>query len=113
MDYGDSQLNELPIMGKYDIAALRFGYARKFEKTTGELVSISTTLEQAMADSQNMVKAYEFCTDENAGSNLTCNRFDEGTNLTEIIQSTIDQYEQSYSFANKRDGEKLLHKRNR
>tara|TARA_B100000925_G_scaffold290036_1_gene274320 strand:+ start:1828 stop:6438 length:4611 start_codon:yes stop_codon:yes gene_type:complete len=107
MDYGLSQLNELPIMGKYDIAALRFGYARKFEKTTGELVSIPTTLEQATSTiPQNMVKAYEFCTDENAGSNLTCNRFDEGTNLTEIIQSSIRQYEQSYKFANKRDGRK-------
>ena len=53
-----------------------------------------------------MVKTYEFCTDENAGSNLTCNRFDEGTTLTEIIQSSINQYEQSYQFANKRDGRK-------
>jgi len=107
MDYGLSQLNELPVMGKYDIAALRFGYARKFEKTTGEILEIKSTLQDAYKTTpENLIKKYEFCTDENAGSNLTCNRFDEGTSLSEIIQSTIDQYDQSYEFANKRDGRK-------
>ena len=40
MDYGLSQLNELPIFGKYDIAALRFGYARKVEDNLGNIVDL-------------------------------------------------------------------------
>ncbi|MDN3681231.1 zinc-dependent metalloprotease [Vibrio tapetis subsp. quintayensis] len=34
MDYGASIFDELPIYGKYDVAALRFGYGRKLQYTT-------------------------------------------------------------------------------
>ena len=49
MDYGLSQLNELPILGKYDIAALRFGYGRKVEKTSGQIINVNKTLENTIS----------------------------------------------------------------
>ncbi len=43
MDYGASIFDELPIYGKYDVAALRFGYGRKLQyKTTVDEVDQKT-----------------------------------------------------------------------
>jgi hypothetical protein len=43
MDYGASIFDELPIYGKYDVAALRFGYGREIEYTTEEEVTNAET----------------------------------------------------------------------
>jgi len=46
MDYGASIFDETPIYGKYDIAALRFGYGRELEYTTEhEVTAIETNPE--------------------------------------------------------------------
>ena len=106
MDYGLSQLNELPIFGKYDIAALRFGYARKVEDNLGNIVDLgsSSLLDFQQTNPATKLKKYRFCTDENAGLSIECNRFDEGTSITEIVKSEIRNYENSYKYANMRDG---------
>ena len=82
MEYSN-YLTELSVFGKYDIAALRFGYSRKVEvASSGELVKISSTLQELkdqLNQEQKSVKSYQFCTDENAGLSGLCNRFDEGT----------------------------------
>ncbi len=44
MDYAFSEMNELTIFGKYDVAALRFAYAREVELKNGEFVKVETTL---------------------------------------------------------------------
>lgn len=44
MDYAFSEMNELTIFGKYDIAALRFAYAREVELKNGEFIKVETTL---------------------------------------------------------------------
>lgn len=105
MDYGAYDLNELPVFGKYDIAALRFGYARKVEDDKGEIVSIPSDANlTAIKNSGVKIKNYEFCTDENAGLSVKCNRFDEGTSIKDIAQYYIDNYKDSYETLNKRDG---------
>src|SRR5690606_29894192 len=103
MDYGYSELNELPRFGKYDLAALRFGYARKVELADGEIVPVETTLHD-LENQGAELKSYAFCTDENAGLSATCNRFDEGSTLVEVVSHYIENYERSYKYRNFRDG---------
>ncbi len=95
MDYSFSSANELSIMGKYDVAALRFAYAEKLEALDGSLVSI-----HAEEIDPVKLKSFEFCTDESVSLNANCNRFDEGTNYTEIITNMIQGYERDYLSRN-------------
>lgn len=104
MEYIDD-LKALPVLGKYDIAALRFGYNREVEikqqDGSFQLTKIPTTL-QAMG--QVELKDYGYCTDEHTGINAGCKRFDLGTTYTEIVQNAIKGYEDAYSKRNLRDG---------
>jgi len=106
MDYGYSELNELPIFGKYDIAALRFAYAGEFELENGQFKKLD---EKGLAGES--IKKYEYCTDENAGGSTLCDRFDEGTSFTEIMHHYFRKYEDFYetrNFRNNRDSFNLL-----
>ncbi len=105
MDYSASELNNLLAMGKYDIAALRFGYAREVELQNGEFVKVPSTLEDLEASGTLPApkKDYGFCTDENAGLSATCNRFDEGSTLVEVAQAKIEDYKLNYRYRNFRD----------
>ncbi len=115
MDYSFSEFNQLKAFGKYDLAALRFGYNREVELSNGKFMSIKGSLHEAvsaLADSQagvepqNVVrlKSYEFCTDENTNLGNLCNRFDEGTTLVEITKHRIKKYKDNYKYRNLRDG---------
>lgn len=108
MDYGND-LKMLPIMGKYDIAALRFAYARKVEvvdEATKQvsMVSVPSTLTELNLAQGQSLKAYGFCTDDHVGSNPGCERFDEGSSLLEIAQNHIKDYEEGYKTRNFRRG---------
>lgn len=105
MDYGARELNTLPTLGKYDIAALRFGYARKIELADGSLAKVETTVKDLKAkNSELKIKDYQYCTDEHVSVNPNCQRFDEGTNRVEILQSKIDQYHRMHSLRTTRRG---------
>lgn len=107
MDYGND-LKTLPALGKYDIAALRFGYLRKVEVLKSEkeeVLDIPSTLENLMNQYPDIsLKEFKFCTDEHTGINAGCKRFDLGTSYTEIVQNIIRDYENAYSSRNHRDG---------
>ncbi|MBT3979717.1 MAG: hypothetical protein HOE90_00105 [Bacteriovoracaceae bacterium] len=104
MDYGYSDLNELSIYGKYDIAALRFGYAREVELADGSMASIESTLKELKEEKPTLaMKSFGYCTDENASINIGCSRFDEGTSYSEIAQHYIDSYNALYKRLNWRD----------
>jgi hypothetical protein len=98
MDYPYKSTNELQVMGKYDVAALQFGYAEKIELKDGTLIS----LDQYRAEKPE-IKEFNFCTDEHVGINPNCNRFDEGTSMTEIALHHAKAYEESYSKRNFRN----------
>ncbi len=100
MDYGASELNELPILGKYDIAALRYGYANEIEMENGSIQKVAG--DDILRNLKR--KKYLFCTDENAGGSIECNRFDEGSTIEEIVDHYIRRYKNSYTAANLRDG---------
>lgn len=137
MDYAFSTLNEATVFGKYDVAALRFAYARKLETVSGKTVPVLGDLRntrksyndqasgfeaqaaqlRAAGDEAGAVamdkqaqefkmKDFAYCTDENAGTSLNCNRFDEGTSLAEIVQHKIDKYHSYYKYRNLRRDKK-------
>ncbi|MBX3041538.1 MAG: zinc-dependent metalloprotease, partial [Bdellovibrionaceae bacterium] len=105
MDYGQRELNLLPTLGKYDIAALKFGYLRQVEKADGKFVEVKTTIKDLeKADANLKLKDYQYCSDEHVEVNPNCKRFDEGTTRTEIVTSLIEQYEKFYNLRNLRRG---------
>lgn len=110
MEYMDD-LKALPILGKYDIATLRFGYLRQVEVQAADgslkTVKVPTTLQDLTADLKAQaleVKDYGYCTDEHLGINAGCKQFDLGTSYTEIAQNLIQGYEDAYNHRNLRDG---------
>lgn len=108
MDYGND-LRTLSILGKYDIAALRFGYLRQVEVQKAdqsiEVQKISSTLQDLQkAQPALKLKEYQYCTDEHTGINAGCKRFDLGTSYTEIVQNLIKEYQDSYALRNFRNG---------
>lgn len=103
MDYPYGDVEPLRVLGKYDIAALRFGYSRKVETANGELLDIETTLEDLVNSNAAELKAFGYCTDEHVAPNPNCNRFDRGTNLIEITQHYIDSYEERYRLVHFRN----------
>lgn len=130
MDYAFDTLNESTIFGKYDIAALRFAYAREVEVNVApkdengqlpdgvkpsQFIKVETTLTELsdQLDANNgsdqtpfnlSLRPYDFCTDSNAGLSASCNRFDEGSTLVEITNHYISKYEDYYRYRNFRDG---------
>jgi hypothetical protein len=102
MEYGDD-LKALTVLGKYDIAALRFGYLRTVETKDGRSMKVDNTLatlskgEGKGQTAPVELKKYGYCTDEHTGINAGCRRFDLGSNYSEItdhlIQSNLDRYE--------------------
>lgn len=104
MDYGYSELNLLPTLGKYDIAALRFGYNREVTTSTGETVKVATTLKDLKKTEKADLKQFGYCSDEHVDVNPGCKRFDKGTTLTEIVSFLIKQNEDFYSRRYFRNG---------
>ncbi len=108
MEYGDD-LKALPVMGKYDIAALRFAYAQQVETADGKIIPVVDSLDsmskaKAKENSSLELKDFGFCTDEHTGINAGCRRFDLGTSYTEIVQNEIKSYMENYKRRNFRDG---------
>ncbi len=107
MDYGND-LKTLPVLGKYDIAALRFGYLREVELSgDGSVAQVDETLEKtqkALTAEKKEIKDFAYCTDEHTGINAGCKRFDLGSTKTEIVQNMITDYEDAYTKRNLRDG---------
>lgn len=102
-------LRALPVLGKYDIAALRFAYAGRVELLDGTSIAVSgtiaDTISAAVANKQSLsLKDYRYCTDEHTGINPGCRRFDLGTNYTAITLNAIESYENRYEYANRRGG---------
>lgn len=104
MDYGYRVTNELQMMGKYDIAALRFGYTEQIELDGDNRKGKIVSLEEYRKDPDQEIRQFKYCTDEHVEVNPGCKRFDEGTTLTEIAEHWIRMYEESYLRRNFRNG---------
>jgi hypothetical protein len=99
MDYPKSEINALRNYGKYDIAALRFGYTGKVETEAGALIAVDSATEVP-----DGLKDHQYCSDEGVALNPNCNPFDEGSGFTEIANSLIASYNDAYFRSNFRRG---------
>lgn len=106
MEYAEDTM-ALTKLGKYDIAALRFGYKREVDvkgaKGGYETIKVENTLDRLIKAKQlkdEDLKPYGYCTDEHAGINAGCRRFDMGTTYTEIIKNDIENYHRYYTWYN-------------
>lgn len=106
MDYSYSNLNQLSVMGKYDVAALKFAYAREVDTNDGSVVGVDGTLASMLNSNkfaQTQPKKFKYCSDEHVGNNPLCNRFDEGTTNVEVVSHYINNYKKNYSRRNFRN----------
>lgn len=99
MDYAHRTNNELRVLGKYDVAALKFAYQEQVELKDGQVISV----EKLHANPNAEIKPYSYCTDEHVSANPNCNRFDEGSTLKEIATHYVNAYEARYKRANLRN----------
>ncbi len=102
MDYAPKTNNELKVMGKYDVAALRFAYAREVELSDGKMMAIAEnkTLSETALPESTTLKSYKYCSDEHVSNNPLCNRHDEGTTYEEVLDFHIEQYNKRYEKLN-------------
>lgn len=106
MDYAGTSLNQLPVMGKYDMAALSFGYNREVQLKDGSkrVLPANVTLEDLKKTGEDaQLKSFQFCTDEHVEVNPGCNRFDDGSGLKEIAQNFVKNYKENYAKRNFRN----------
>lgn len=101
MDYPYTDLNMLPAMGKYDVAALRFAYQRQVQDESGKLIPVANTLEGLQKENPKLkLKAFGYCSDEHVEVNAGCKRFDEGSTYTEMAAHAIKSFNESYERRN-------------
>lgn len=112
----------------YDLAALRFAYAREVEKKDGEFVSLKEEdakrreeLRKGIVNGETRfgalfnveqnheLRRYNFCTDGHVTLNSNCNRSDAGGTLEEIADFYIERYEDSYETSNLRHNRQSLY----
>ncbi len=117
MDYNVTLQGNLNSLGKYDLAAIRWGYKGQLESTSGRMIerqtidheiakriSSSDGFEAADAKVRSVVydsfraKKHLFCIDWEVGTTTYCNRFDRGFTMTEIVQSMSESYDLGYYF---------------
>lgn len=129
MEYTYRTIGALPTLGKYDIAALQFGYSRKIDLANGQTaefikikdgngrfvpgirigdseIKVSSEREQTVAflEANNIaLKPFKFCTDEMVGANPGCKVFDEGSTFSEIALHLIKTYEDFYRIRYQRN----------
>lgn len=101
MEYTKSELTSLRVPGKYDIAALRYGYNQQVQLEDGTFAEVSAG--QLPAD-LGTLKDYAYCSDEGVSLNPNCNRFDEGVGYEAIAKSLISSYHERYQLRNFRKG---------
>lgn len=100
MDYSARTNNELMVMGKYDVAALKFAYAREVEAEGGESIKIKTTIKDLLKEKTVPLKEFMYCSDEHVNTNVLCNRFDDGSSYEEVAAHYIEQYKKNYEKVN-------------
>lgn len=97
MDYMSDSGPLLPVPGKYDIAAIRFGYADKVTGRDGQLISIRAKDNKgftAIEDIQGELRKYKYCTDHNEGlqTDPMCQKFDAGSTPEEAVDNYINEF---------------------
>ncbi|MCP5076872.1 MAG: hypothetical protein GY951_02275, partial [Psychromonas sp.] len=76
--------------------------AEEFANHQEVFVNTNENFESALVDGDLKLKEYGFCSDGHVSLNSNCNRFDEGTNLAEIVDYKEQRYVDYYKIRNTR-----------
>lgn len=88
MDYGADFHSQAGGLGPYDKAAIKYAYNR----------SINRDGDKVTKDN------YLFCTDHQVGEDLLCQRFDQGSTVTEVTEYAINTYNRNWALTHFRRG---------
>lgn len=129
MDYNQMMEGQISSLGKYDIAAIRFGYKNQIETQNKGFVTRQqieerlqqtlpanptfTEYDKALKDSLKSLRtrSYLFCIDWETVSTAYCNRFDRGYSLLDMVQSLVEEYDLRYYMGAFRRGQRDYGKR--
>ncbi|MBO9666735.1 MAG: zinc-dependent metalloprotease [Bdellovibrio sp.] len=104
MEYPSFNEDRLLKPGKYDIAAIRFGYVNTVETNNGDVVTLDTnkTIATNLSQKSMSLRPYKFCTDEDVSisADPMCQRHDAGVTPLEVVRNTIADYQASYQLLN-------------
>ncbi len=102
MDYLASGETGLLRVGKYDIAALRFGYMNQVENSSGAIQTLKPG--SSISESVPDFKKFSYCNeyDVHFGNDPLCDRFDKGTSVKEIVDHIVSNYFLNLSLSQRR-----------
>ncbi|MBT3586555.1 MAG: hypothetical protein HN509_16725 [Halobacteriovoraceae bacterium] len=111
MDYPINDVKELLEPGRYDIAAISFGYTNSIElEGNDERVAIPNgqSINHFLQSSNKSRREYRFCTDQDASFidsiDPLCKQWDYGSNPEEVVDTIIDRFNSRYAtYAHKYD----------
>ncbi len=104
MDYMSMNYENMVQPGRYDVAAIRWGYVDQIEDASGKVVAVNpakSTREQV----QKNYRLYKYCTDEDvdvAVADPMCARSDVGIDPVQIVANLILEYDSSMATWNHR-----------
>ncbi len=106
MEYPSFSEDRLTTVGKYDVAAIRYGYGDSVEIGDDKTLALDTklTIADNLKKSGIEEKKFKFCTDEDVELNEDpmCARHDSGTTPLEIVKNIIQEYNTSIATYNYR-----------
>ncbi len=96
MDYpSDFHLSDAGL-GPYDKAALEYAYGDLSELTPAARNELLDASVKAKKPHPTVAPNFRFCTDDNAGEDLTCRRWDRGVNASMVTDHAIKSINSSY-----------------
>ncbi len=99
MDYPSPILVELSRPGLYDLAAIRYSYTNKVEKTDGQIMDINPTRSIESQIDRDQIRPFKFCWDPDVSlmTDPLCAPFDAGTTPVQIVQNYINEFWAGYA----------------
>jgi len=104
MDYIPMNYEVMTQPGRYDIAAIRWGYQNNVETKDGKIVSVNPDKATILQLSTQM-RPYKYCTDEDVSvfaKDALCAKNDIGSDPEQIASQLITEYEASMALWNNR-----------
>jgi hypothetical protein len=103
MEYTAFDEDRLTKPGRYDIAAIRYGYSDQVELENGQLVNVSNrSIDDAVREASSPLRPYAYCTDEDTiiGADPMCRRHDAGVTPSEVVDHMIHEFRQMVASMN-------------
>ncbi|MEK7356925.1 MAG: zinc-dependent metalloprotease, partial [Bdellovibrionota bacterium] len=88
MDYGGDFYSQIGGLGPYDKAAIKYAYNRGVNRD-----------QVAVRKENGRTIPYKFCTDHQVDEEITCRRFDKGTNVSEITLELTNTFNRNWPLS--------------